>query len=355
MSKQFERLYNAWVLEFRERYLRWADPKARPWEQTCRQCDGKCGTPDDKMVLCDHCDAMYGLHCLRPRLLKAPKGIWHCPDCAPKMTGIKAPRMLSALAENAARRRVELGGTPKKKITERLFLVKWAGLSYEFCTWERQEDINDDTLIAEFRGMSTKSPDEPTLTEDDVEKTLASARHLTVDNAGGSNDIPRLRFQLYSQVRAFQFLKFGRVIPKNLAVECGLKTKAFYDSGNDGQVTDAVLGKMNDKGQSAHVHGQCDDPSSIFKMIPELPPLFTGEYDAIVPVTSKGLLMNVGEVHKAVAFLGYRQLPDGSKGPAEKANLIKSVGDKIIAVDGVSAVSTDVYHVINSLYNSDIN
>lgn len=350
MSKQFERLYNAWVLEFRERYLRWADPKARPWEQTCRQCDGKCGTQDDKMVLCDHCDAMYGLHCLRPPLSKLPAGIWHCPDCAPKMTGSKAPRMLSAVAENAARRRVELGGTPKKKITERLFLVKWAGLGYEYCTWEKQEDINDDTLIAEFRGMSTKSPDEPTLTEDDIEKTLASVKHITIDNAGGSNVIPRLRFQLYSQVRAFHFLKFGHGIPEKLCVECGPQSKALHESDtnvkSNGKETEQDEGtniKVSDP-----VHEQIDERLFISQNFPQLPPPFVGEYDAIIPVTSKGLLLNVGEFHKAVAFLGYRQFPDGTKGPAEVANLIKSTGDKIIAVDGVSAVSKNYYHSIDS-------
>jgi len=331
MSKQFERLFNAWVLEFRERYLRWADPKARPWEQSCRLCDGKCGTPDDKMVLCDHCDAMYGIHCLRPRLSKPPSGIWHCPECAPKIKSSKGPRMLSALAENAARRRVELGGTPKKKITERLFLVKWAGLSYEYCTWEKQEDINDDSLIAEFRGMSTKSPDEPALTDDDVEKTLATVKHLTIDNAGGANDIPCLRFQLYSQVRTFHFLKFGRDAPENLCVECGPISKGFRESrSNDVTVKETE--------EDENVEGK-DDKLFMRQNFPHLPPPFVGEYDAIVPVTSKGLLLNVGEVHKAVAFLGYRQFPDGSKGPAEIANLVKSVGDKIIAVDGVSAVS----------------
>jgi hypothetical protein len=72
------------------------------------------------------------------------------------------------------------------------------------------------------------------------------------------------------------------------------------------------------------------------KVNSSLPPLMTGEYDAIVPITSKGLMMNVGEIHGSVAFLGYRNLPDGSKGPAEINNLIRTVGDKIIAVDGVS-------------------
>lgn len=69
-----------------------------------------------------------------------------------------------------------------------------------------------------------------------------------------------------------------------------------------------------------------------------LSPLLVGEYDAIVPMTKHGLLMNVGEVDGSVAFLGYRQFPDGTKGPAEITNIIKSSGDKIISVDGISTV-----------------
>jgi hypothetical protein len=148
MSKQFERLYSAWVQEFRDRFLRWANPKARPWEHTCRKCDGKCGTPDDKMILCDHCDAMYGVACLKMK--KIPKGVWHCPECKPKLKANKNVRLQSAMAETAARRKAELGDVPKKKVLQKMYLVKWAGLGYEFCTWETKEDINEDALIDEY-------------------------------------------------------------------------------------------------------------------------------------------------------------------------------------------------------------
>ena len=104
MSKKFERLYHAWVLCFRDRYLRWAEPRARPWELTCRKTDGKCGTPDDQMIVCDHCDAMYGMKCLDPPLKKVPTKPWLCPDCKPRLKSVKGARMPSAVAENAARK-----------------------------------------------------------------------------------------------------------------------------------------------------------------------------------------------------------------------------------------------------------
>jgi len=150
MSKQFERLYDAWVIAFRDKYLRWANPAARPWEQSCRVCDGKCKSPDAKMVLCDHCESHNGMACLKPRLKEVPKGVWHCKDCAKKIKKDPGARLLSSVAENAARKRVELGDIPTKKIVQTKYLVKWAGLGYKHCSWETKEDINDDDIIAEF-------------------------------------------------------------------------------------------------------------------------------------------------------------------------------------------------------------
>jgi hypothetical protein len=80
-----------------------------------------------------------------------------------------------------------------------------------------------------------------------------------------------------------------------------------------------------------------------------------GEYDVIVPVTSKGLMMNVGEINGSVAFLGYRRFPDGSKGPAELKRIIRSNGDKIIAVDGVSTANKSFKEVIELLRESGRN
>lgn len=112
MSKLFERLYHAWVLDFRDRYLRWANPAARPWEATCRKCNGECKAPDTQMVLCDHCDAMYNINCLKPKLKKVPKGVWHCPACAPKIGKNRTVTILSAVTEQAARKRAEMGDIP---------------------------------------------------------------------------------------------------------------------------------------------------------------------------------------------------------------------------------------------------
>jgi hypothetical protein len=321
MSKQFERLYHAWVIEFRDKYLRWANPKARPWEQSCRESDGKCKAKDDQLVLCDHCDAVYNIACLKPPLAEVPQGVWHCVECARKIRKDPSARMLSAVSEHAARKRAEIGDIPKKKGYQKMYLVKWAGLGYEYCTWETKEDINDDALIEVFYKENNMTPDEPDLTTNDLAESLKTVKHLTKDNAGGANNIPELRCQLYSQSRALHFTKFGMTPPPKLCVECGPHTKKY--SG--------IVDKKESKGAEASVEVR----------LSHMPPLLVGEYDAVVPMTSNGLLMNVGEVSGSVAFLGYRKFPDGRKGPSEVHNIIRNSGDKIIAVDGTSTVRAD--------------
>jgi len=51
-----------------------------PWDEI--KC-GKCGSTEDedRMVLCDNCDAGYHLYCCEPRLSSIPEGDWICKDC----------------------------------------------------------------------------------------------------------------------------------------------------------------------------------------------------------------------------------------------------------------------------------
>lgn len=365
MSKQFERLHHAWVLDFREKYIRWADPRARPWEYTCRVHDGKCGTPDDKMVLCDHCDGMYGFQCLAPPLAKVPTKAWHCPDCRTKLKSTKGIRMLSAVAENAARKRAELGDVPKKKISQVMYLVKWAGLGYEFCTWETKADIGNDHLIAEFHKINNGGfSDEADLPAEQINDFFQGIKHVNVANAGGFGAVPLLRSQLYSQCRGIEFLKNSLVLPSSISNEIGPTTVAVNRCPRV-----AMKDDESEQNQTKVKHPReileclfdivfrvaCQQRPYQIRSNTFLPPPLTGEYDAIIPITAKGLMMNVGEMHGAVAFLGYRQFADGSKGPAEIGAVVRNVGDKIIAVDGVSTVGKSFQDVINLLRESGKN
>ena len=66
-----------------------------------------------------------------------------------------------------------------------------------------------------------------------------------------------------------------------------------------------------------------------------------------------GLMLNVGDKDDCVAFMGYRELPDGSKCYAETNHLIKRLGDIIIAVNGRSCVGKTFKEVIVSHESSD--
>jgi Chromo (CHRromatin Organisation MOdifier) domain len=317
------------------------------------------------MVLCDHCDGMYGFQCVTPPLRKVPSKAWHCPDCKPKLKSAKGVRMLSAVAENAARKRAELGDLPKKKITQTMFLVKWAGLGYEFCTWETKEDVSNDALIAAFHRLNNGGfSDEADMPEEVIDDFLHGVKHINSSNAGGAGVVPLLRSQLYAQNRGLQFLKFGMDVPENVGCEMGPKTTAVHRcprvalQSADCETNGAGYGHPREVVECLtdlvfRVSRQ-QRPRSI-RMNTSLPPPLTGEYDAIIPITAKGLMMNVGEMHGSVAFLGYRQFADGSKGPAEIASLIRNVGDKIIAVDGVSTIGKSFQEVINMLRESGKN
>ena len=223
-----------------------------------------------------------------------------------------------------------------------MFLVKWAGLGYEHCTWETQEDINDDAIISEFRRLEGVTPEEPELKEEDVSKVIDSAITVTSKNAEGNPDMALLRSQLYAQTRSFQFTKFGTEIPCHLNAECGPECRGLTSSPPPLENVNACLMDMvhrvslnkKELGRSQHAAS--------------LPPLLSDEYDVILPVTSRGLLLNVGEKQGGVQFLGYRQLPNG-KGPSELASLVHNVGDQIIAVNGNSAVGKTFIDVIGML------
>mmetsp|Transcript_18297 Transcript_18297/g.37033 ORF Transcript_18297/g.37033 Transcript_18297/m.37033 type:complete len:2677 (+) Transcript_18297:174-8204(+) len=357
MSKQFERIYHAWVLDFRDRYLRWVNPAARPWEPSCRQCDGKCKTPDNQMVLCDHCDAMYGISCLKPKLKKIPKGVWHCPSCAPKVGKNHTVSILSAVTEHAARKRAEIGDVPMKTVKQKMFLVKWQSLGYEHCTWETQEDINDDSIIAEFRRLEGVTPEEPNLTEKELQGTISLAK----TNAQDSSKETPFHTKLYAQTRAYQFSKFGQDIPQLLGAECGPNTLISTALSDEEHGIDRHTVRLDEchhykleANEILHrlidlVSPEKRDYSQSGYHASSLPPLLNGEYDTILPVTCDGLLMNVGEVNGAVSFLGYRQLKSGAKGPAEVNGLVHDIGDVIIAINGESVVGKTFAEVIQIL------
>ena len=60
-------------------------------------------------------------------------------------------------------------------------------------------------------------------------------------------------------------------------------------------------------------------------------------------------MINISEKDDKTVFLGYRQMPDGTKGPAEVKQLCKKCGDVIIAVNGISVVGKTFREVVSHL------
>lgn len=241
-----------------------------------------------------------------------------------------------------------MGDIPKKPVKQKMFLVKWAGLGYEHCTWETQEDINDDTAIAEFRRLEGVTPEEPDLTEKEIQEVINSAITVTHENAGSKGvpeDLVEMRKQLYAQTRSFQFKKFGMDTPCLLAAECGPNQKIASSDSNQPASEEVKL--CLDEIVWKVANNSFDFSSSFHNAL--LPPPLDGEYDVRIPVTSSGLMLNVGEVKGNVAFLGYRKLPDGSPGPSEIRRLVRNHGDIIIAVNGQSVVGKSFQQVIPHL------
>lgn len=263
---------------------------------------------------------------------------------------------MSAVSEQAARKRAELGDTPKRKVNQKMYLVKWMGLGYEFCTWETKEDIGNSSLIAEFHKLNNSSQDERVMSEEAVTKLLSTTEHINKESAGGSSCIPDLRIQLYAQTRAFEFIKFGVEMPSKVSQECGPITKTSNEVLNTLlepiKHPKEIVERLNEMTYRIALQ---DTIPRLMKVNSDLPPLLCGEYEAVVPITSKGLMMNVGEIHGSVAFLGYRRFSDGTKGPAEVNSIIRGVGDKIIAVDGVSTVNKSFKEIIALLRESGKN
>lgn len=236
LSIMFERLFQAWVTSFSDGSITLDDPLGQPWEPTCRKCLGD--EDEDKVMLCDHCDAPFHIYCLSPPLKKVPDEAWMCKRCTTwfAKTGAK---VLSAAIEDEARNVAESAGQRKVvRVKKKKYLVKWRGLSYRDCTWETVKDINDDEKIAEYHRLNDNPPDDPPLTQAEIGIELSKDRRsqLTPATTRPSATID-LDATIYAQIRAMHFLRFNHVPPSALLRECGPAALAYAH----GSRTDMLL------------------------------------------------------------------------------------------------------------------
>ena len=232
LSMLFERLYQGWVLSFyRIDNISFYDPIGQPWSSSCRTCLKE--NNEDRIILCDHCDAAHHIYCLRPPLNEVPEGAWMCPRCVAwfkSMEKLGKPfKIYSATAEDEARAYVEGAATRQVlRVVKKKYLVKWRGLSYKESSWETVDVINDDDAIAAFHALNDAPPDEPPLTQAEIGIELSKSRKFTQFPAkelpGAVKDIDS---NVYAQIRAWHFFKYNRIVPNALLRECGSFSHAY--------------------------------------------------------------------------------------------------------------------------------
>ena len=74
-------------------------------------------------------------------------------------------------------------------------------------------------------------------------------------------------------------------------------------------------------------------------------------YDVNLPVTFRtgSLMIDIRKLGDWIVFDGYRRFQDGSQGPAEVANLFRSIGDKIVSVNDHSVDGKTFDEVVESI------
>mmetsp|Transcript_9854 Transcript_9854/g.15155 ORF Transcript_9854/g.15155 Transcript_9854/m.15155 type:complete len:615 (+) Transcript_9854:83-1927(+) len=80
------------------------------------------------------------------------------------------------------------------------------------------------------------------------------------------------------------------------------------------------------------------------------------EYEAEIPITEHGLLLMLKNRNGAVTFDGYAKKPDGSQGPAEKNNLVRNLGDTVVAINGFVTLGlpfVDIFMLIRDIVHDD--
>ena len=229
LSMMSERLYQAWVLAFSDGSIELKESMGQPWEQTCRVCQKE--DDESNVILCDHCDASYHIYCLEPPLKEIPEGSWMCDHCIRFLERTKS-KVLTATAEDQARAIAESAGIRRVvQVHKKKYLVKWRGLSYRECTWEVPADIGDDNAIAEFHRLNDAPPDEPPLTQAELDAELRKDRAKPLDMAKHVNSFYNSAYdveaEVYAQIRALHFLKWNQQPPDALLKECGPDSFAY--------------------------------------------------------------------------------------------------------------------------------
>lgn len=184
----------------------------------CRICkDG------GELLCCDSCTSAYHTHCLNPPLSEIPDGDWKCPRCScPPIAG-RVQKILTwrwsevddtQSNDNASGNKSGVGKT--RRVRE--FFIKWADMSYWYCDWisELQLDVFHPLM---FRNYSRKfDMDEPPKLEepiDDGEGVLPIKKYKELES--GAREEYNLEERFYRYGIRPEWLIVHRVINHRLS------------------------------------------------------------------------------------------------------------------------------------------
>ncbi len=342
LSKHFERLYATWVMDYQDKSIPYDDPQSQPWELSCRKCllDNR----PDCIILCDCCDAEYHTFCLTPKLSKVPDELWQCPRCQFRLA--QGDRLHSHALEEEARARADNADKAHRIIKVKKYLVKWRGLSYADCTWETQEEINDDEVIDKFHILNDEPPQEPPLTKEEITYELNSLNRAVIPAMLDPNSNAEINAQIYAQARSWHFLRHGMKPTVELLKECGTATSG-YVTCEENKVKDNV--KLGLEITTL----MCDVLSCVAqgpKYSANYGPLLPMEFEETIPKVNDSLYLNVAEHGSFVRVESFRSLPDGS--PAPVAHSLVRPGNFIVGVNGVECDGLGFDDIVFLLTNS---
>ncbi len=342
LSKHFERLYATWVMAYQDKSIPYDDPQGQPWELSCRKCL-RDNSPDC-IILCDCCDAEYHTFCLAPKLSKVPDELWQCPRCQFRLA--QDYRLHSHTLEEAARTCADNADKIHIIIQVKKYLVKWRGLSYADCTWETQEEINDDEVINKFHILNDEPPQEPPLTKEEIAHELNPLSRFVTPAVLDPNSSAEISAQIYAQARSWHFLQHGMKPTVELLKECGAATSG-YVACEENKVKDNVREGME------VTTLMCDILSCVaqgLKYSANYGPLLPMEFEQTIPKVNDSLYLNVAEHGSFVRVEGFRSLPDGS--PAPVAHSLVRPGNFIVGVNGVECDGLAFDDIVFLLTNS---
>ena len=155
-----------------------------------------------------------------------------CSRCTSWLDESTSRKLLTATQEDEARdtmaNATEQGIV---KVRKKKYLVKWRGLSYRDCTWELPEDIGDDTIISAYHQLNDTPPDEPPLTQEELDMELRKDRARPLPYAMHKdiffNSVFDVDAEIYAQIRCYHFLKWNKLPPAALLRDSGPLANAY--------------------------------------------------------------------------------------------------------------------------------